>query len=151
MWYNTKVAYRPLTNKLLKHKQNAVPFAAIDEEDEKTPDQPETPGDISTPTPEIPDIIPNEIISNIGTAPVDAPEPSPQSVNPDAPVPESPIAPHDGCHCNRRLREIPTDKPYKRVFWDASGACAVCQENAKLFNQRQEDFFNRLNFTKQPF
>ncbi len=143
MWY-TRVAYRPITHKLLTHRQKAVPFADINNEDETTPDELETPGDVSTPTPEIPEVIP-DLTTEIGAAPVDAPEPVPQSINPTAPSPENPKAPHDGCHCDRRLREIPTDKPYKRIFWDADGACPICQNSARDFNARQEQFFNSLN------
>ncbi len=147
MWYK-RLAYKPVTHKLLK-KQTA-PFAEEIETDENadinSPDE-QSPGDVETPTPNINEVLPPDLTTSIGVAPVDTPEPIPQSINPDAPSPENPTAPHDGCNCDKRLREIPTNKPYKRIFWDADGACPICQANAKAFNQRQEDFFNRLNFT----
>ena len=148
MWY-TKIAYKPLTHKLLK--QQTIPYAQEAEEIEEPETSEETPqeipGEVETPTPNIPQVIPPDLGVSIGNAPVTSPEPPPQSINPQAPSPENPLSPHDGCHCDKRLREIPTNKPYKRIFWDAEGACEVCKENAKAFNQRQEEFFNRLEST----
>ena len=58
MWY-TRLAYRPALHRLIQQKQKAVPFADIDEENENTPDEPETPGDVATPTPQITELIPD--------------------------------------------------------------------------------------------
>ena len=160
MWY-TRLAYKPATHKILEQKQlrKTLPFqveeepnletspepSPVDQPDNTAPDQPiaEIPQEI---TPDIP-LLPDNINQDIGNSDVNSPEPPAQSINPDAGPSEIPRSPHDGCHCDRRLREIPSDLPYRRIFWDADGACPDCQAKAKAFNQRQEEFFNRLTAT----
>jgi hypothetical protein len=144
MWY-TRLAYRPALHRLLQQKQKAVPFADIDEENENTPDEPETPGDVATPTPQVPELIP-DLTVDIGVAPVDTPEPEPQSVKEVPNIIARPQLPsHPGCRCDRRLTIVPSNKPYQLVRWDADSACPICQQQAKVFNEQMQRAYQMLN------
>lgn len=130
MWY-TRIAYKPLTKKLLEKKRGVLPFA-----EEEEVDDPNTPGDVESPVPDLEQVIPEEINADIGTAPIDAPEPAPQSVRP-APNPIKPIAPHDGCKCQQRIETLPSGK----MIWNLSGTCEICRNQAMQFNRAQEALF----------
>ena len=145
MWY-TRLAYRPALHRLIQQKQKAVPFADIDEENENTPDEPETPGDVATPTPQITELIP-DLSNDIGIAPVDTPEPEAQSVKEVPNIIARPNLPsHAGCRCEKRLTVVPSDKPYQLVRWDADSACEVCQQQAKVFNAQMQKAYQILNY-----